>query len=225
MERVFRNRREAGQVLASLLAGYRERPDVVVLGLPRGGVPVAYEIATALHAPLDVMVVRKLGVPGHEELAMGAIASGGVQVVNEEVVRHLGLTSPILSSVAAIEQRELARRERAYRGERPPVTVEGRTVILVDDGLATGSTMRAAVAALRQRHPAQVVVAVPTAAPETCEELRQEVDEIVCAMTPTPFYGVGEWYEEFGQTSDEEVRDLLERVAPALNSGREEQRK
>jgi putative phosphoribosyl transferase len=220
MERVFRNRREAGQVLASLLAGYRGRPDVAVLGLPRGGVPVAYEIATALHAPLDVMVVRKLGVPGHEELAMGAIASGGVQVVNEEVVRHLGITSPILASVAAIEQQELARRERAYRGERPPATVEGRTVILVDDGLATGSTMRAAVAALRRRHPTQVVVAVPTAAPETCEELRQEVDEIVCAMTPTPFYGVGEWYEEFGQTSDEEVRDLLERASPALNSGK-----
>ena len=222
MERVFRNRREAGQVLASLLAGYRGRPDVAVLGLPRGGVPVAYEIATALHAPLDVMVVRKLGVPGHEELAMGAIASGGVQVVNEEVIRHLGITSPILASVAAIEQQELARRERAYRGERPPVTVEGRTVILVDDGLATGSTMRAAVAALRRRHPTQVIVAVPTAAPETCEELRQEVDEIVCAMTPTPFYGVGEWYEEFGQTSDEEVRDLLERAAPALNSGKDQ---
>jgi predicted phosphoribosyltransferase len=219
MERVFRNRREAGQVLASLLAAYRGRPDVVVLGLPRGGVPVAYEIATALHAPLDVMVVRKLGVPGHEELAMGAIASGGVQVVNEDVVRHLGLTPAILTSVAAIEAQELARREQAYRGERPPVAVEGRTVILVDDGLATGSTMRAAVAALRRRHPARIIVAVPTAAPETCEELKQEVDEIVCAMTPTPFYGVGEWYEEFGQTSDDEVRDLLERAAPALNRG------
>jgi putative phosphoribosyl transferase len=219
MERVFRNRREAGQVLASLLAAYRGRPDVVVLGLPRGGVPVAYEIATALHAPLDVMVVRKLGVPGHEELAMGAIASGGVQVVNEDVVRHLGLTPAILTSVAAIERQELARREQAYRGERPPVAVEGRTVILVDDGLATGSTMRAAVAALRRRHPARIIVAVPTAAPETCEELKQEVDEIACAMTPTPFYGVGEWYEEFGQTRDDEVRDLLERAAPALNRG------
>ncbi len=217
MERVFRNRREAGQVLASLLAGYRGRPGVVVLGLPRGGVPVAYEIATALHAPLDVMVVRKLGVPGHEELAMGAIASGGVQVINEEVVRHLGLTPGIMASVAAIEQQELARREQAYRGKRPPVTIEGRTVILVDDGLATGSTMRAAVAALRRRHPTRVVVAIPTAAPEPCEELKQEVDEIVCAMTPTPFYGVGEWYEEFDQTSDEEVRDLLERAAPVLN--------
>jgi predicted phosphoribosyltransferase len=219
MERVFRNRREAGEVLAGLLAGYRDRADVVVLGLPRGGVPVAYEIARALHAPLDVMVVRKLGVPGHEELAMGAIASGGVQVVNEDVVRHLGLTPAVLSSVAAVEQQELARRELAYRGERPPVTIEGRTVILVDDGLATGSTMRAAVAALRRRHPARVVVAVPTAAPETCEDLKQEVDDMVCAMTPVPFYGVGEWYETFDQTRDEEVRDLLERASPALPRG------
>jgi predicted phosphoribosyltransferase len=213
MERVFRNRREGGQVLAGLLAGYRGRPDTVVLGLPRGGVPVAYEIATALHAPLDVMVVRKLGVPGHEELAMGAIASGGVQVINEEVVRHLGLTPAILAAVAAVEQQELARREQAYRGGRLPVAIEGRTVILVDDGLATGSTMRAAVTALRRRRPAGIVIAVPIAAHETCEELRLEVDEIVCAMTPTPFYGVGEWYEEFDQTRDEEVRDLLERAA------------
>jgi predicted phosphoribosyltransferase len=220
MAYMFRNRREAGQVLASLLAGYRGHPDVVVLGLPRGGVPVAYEIATALHAPLDVMVVRKLGVPGHEELAMGAIASGGVQVVNEDVVRHLGLTPSILASVATIEQQELARREHAYRGERSSVPVEGRTVILVDDGLATGSTMRAAVAALRRRDPDRIVVAVPVAAPETCEDLKREVDDIVCAMTPTPFYGVGEWYEEFDQTRDEEVRDLLERAAPALDRGR-----
>jgi predicted phosphoribosyltransferase len=220
MAYMFRNRREAGQVLASLLAGYRGHPDVVVLGLPRGGVPVAYEIATALHAPLDVMVVRKLGVPGHEELAMGAIASGGVQVVNEDVVRHLGLTPSILASVATIEQQELARREHAYRGERSSVPVEGRTVIMVDDGLATGSTMRAAVAALRRRDPDRIVVAVPVAAPETCEDLKREVDDIVCAMTPTPFYGVGEWYEEFDQTRDEEVRDLLERAAPALDRGR-----
>lgn len=219
MERIFRNRREAGQVLASLLAGYSVRSDVVVLGLPRGGVPVAYEIAMALHVPLDVMVVRKLGVPGHEELAMGAIATGGVQVINEDVVQHLGLSPAILASVAAVEQSELARREQAYRGGRPPVEVEGRTVILVDDGLATGSTMRAAVAALRRRHPARVVVAVPTAAPETCEGLTREVDDIVCAMTPTPFYGVGEWYEIFDQTGDEEVRDLLERAAPAFHRG------
>ena len=216
MEGVFRNRREAGQVLADLLAGYRDCPGVVVLGLPRGGVPVAYEIATVLHAPLDVMVVRKLGVPGHEELAMGAIASGGIQVVNDDVVRHLGITPAILASVAAVEQHELARRERTYRGERPPVSVEDRTVILVDDGLATGSTMRAAVAALRRRHPARIVVAVPTAAPETCEELRADVDDIVCAMTPTPFYGVGQWYEIFDQTRDDEVRDLLARAAPAF---------
>lgn len=220
MERVFQDRREAGQVLAAMLSGYRDRPDVVVLGLPRGGVPVAYEIATSLRAPLDVMVVRKLGVPGHEELAMGAIASGGVQVVNEEVVRYLSLPPAVLASVAGMEQQELARRERVYRGERPPLAVERRTVILVDDGLATGSTMRAAVTALRRRHPARIVIAVPTAAPETCEELKRDVDEIVCAMTPTPFFGVGQWYEKFDQTSDEEVRELLERAAPVANLGK-----
>jgi putative phosphoribosyl transferase len=217
MERVFRDRREAGQVLATMLSGYRDDPDVVVLGLPRGGVPVAYEIAVTLHVALDVMVVRKLGVPGHEELAMGAIASGGVQVINEDVVRYLNLTPAVLASVAAVEQEELARREQAYRGERPPVAVDGRTVILVDDGLATGSTMRAAVTALRRRRPARIVIAIPTAAPETCEELKLEVDEIVCPMTPAPFYGVGQWYEVFDQTPDEEVRDLLERAAQALN--------
>lgn len=219
MERVFRDRREAGQVLATMLSGYRDDPDVVVLGLPRGGVPVAYEIAVTLHVALDVMVVRKLGVPGHEELAMGAIASGGVQVINEDVVRYLNLTPAVLASVAAVEQEELARREQAYRGERPPVAVDGRTVILVDDGLATGSTMRAAVTALRRRRPARIVIAIPTAAPETCEELKLEVDEIVCPMTPAPFYGVGQWYEVFDQTPDEEVRDLLERAAQALNRG------
>jgi predicted phosphoribosyltransferase len=210
MDYVFRNRHEAGRLLAGRLAAYADRADVVILALPRGGVPVAFEIAAALNAPLDVMVVRKLGVPGHEELAMGAIATGGVQVINEEVVRHLGLTPAVLASVAAIERHELARRERTYRGERSPVTVEGRTVILVDDGLATGSTMRAAVAALRKRGPARIVVAVPTAAPETCEEFKVEVDEMVCATTPTPFYGVGQWYDDFSQTTDEEVRDLLE---------------
>lgn len=215
MDYVFRHRQEAGRLLAGRLADYADRADVVILALPRGGVPVAFEIASALHAPLDVMVVRKLGVPGHEELAMGAIASGGVQVINEEVVRHLGLTPAVLASVAAIEQDELARREQTYRGERSPVTVEGRTVILVDDGLATGSTMRAAVAALRRRAPARIVVAVPTAAPETCEELKAEVDEMVCATTPTPFYGVGQWYDDFSQTTDEEVRDLLEQAAPS----------
>jgi putative phosphoribosyl transferase len=220
MDYVFRNRQEAGRLLIGRLVAYADRTDVVILALPRGGVPVAFEIASALHAPLDVMVVRKLGVPGHEELAMGAIASGGVQVINEEVVRHLGLTPAVLASVAAIERHELARREQTYRGERSPVTVEGRTVILVDDGLATGSTMRAAVAALRKRGPARIVVAVPTAAPETCEELKAEVDEMVCATTPTPFYGVGQWYDDFSQTTDEEVRNLLEQAAPVSNSGK-----
>ena len=215
MDRVFRDRHEAGRLLAERLAGYADRPDVVILALPRGGVPVAFEIAAALHVPLDVMVVRKLGVPGHEELAMGAIASGGVQVVNQDVVRHLGLSSAVLESVAATEYQELSRRERAYRGSRESTSVEGRTVILVDDGLATGSTMRAAVAALRKRGPARIVVAVPTAAPETCEELKTDVDEMVCATTPTPFYGVGQWYEDFSQTTDEEVRDLLAQAAPS----------
>jgi putative phosphoribosyl transferase len=215
MDHVFRDRHEAGRLLAERLAVYADRPDVVVLALPRGGVPVAFEIAAALHIPLDVMVVRKLGVPGYEELAMGAIASGGVQVVNEEVVRNLRLSPAVLESVAAMEHQELARRERLYRGERGPADVEGRTVILVDDGLATGSTMRAAVAALRQRRPARIVIAVPTAAPETCEELKAEVDEMVCATTPTPFYGVGQWYDDFSQTTDEEVRELLEQTAPS----------
>jgi len=220
MDRVFRDRHEAGRLLAERLAAYTDRSDVVILALPRGGVPVAFEIAAALHVPLDVMVVRKLGVPGHEELAMGAIASGGVQVVNQEVVRHLGLSPAVLESVAATEYRELTRREQAYRGSHGPASVEGRTVILVDDGLATGSTMRAAVAALRQRSPARIVIAVPTAAPETCEELKAEVDEMVCATTPTPFYGVGQWYDDFSQTTDDEVRDLLDRATGVSNSER-----
>jgi putative phosphoribosyl transferase len=213
MDHVFRDRHEAGRLLAERLAAYTGRSDVVILALPRGGVPVAFEIAAVLHVPLDVMVVRKLGVPGHEELAMGAIASGGVQVVNQEVVRHLGLSQAVLESVAATEYQELTRRERVYRGSHGAAIVEGRTVILVDDGLATGSTMRAAVAALRRRGPTRIVIAVPTAAPETCEELKTEVDEIVCATTPTPFYGVGQWYDDFSQTTDEEVRDLLEQAA------------
>jgi len=220
MDHVFRDRHEAGRLLAGRLAVYADRPDVVVLALPRGGVPVAFEIAAALRVPLDIMVVRKLGVPGHEELAMGAIASGGVKVVNQEVVQYLGLSQAVLESVAATEYQELTRREQAYRGSQGPTIVEGRTVILVDDGLATGSTMRAAVAALRGRHPARIVIAVPTAAPETCEELKVEVDEIVCATTPTPFYGVGQWYDDFSQTTDEEVRDLLERATAVSNSER-----
>ena len=209
--RPFRDRSEAGRLLAAKLAAYANRPDVLVLALPRGGVPVAYEVARALGAPLDVFLVRKLGVPGHEELAMGAVATGGVRVLNDQVVRALRIPDYVIDAVAAQEQQELARRERLYRGGRPPPDVRGRTVILVDDGLATGATMHAAIKALRQLQPARLVVAVPTAAPETCEALRAEVDEVICAITPEPFYAVGLWYEDFSQTTDEEVRDLLAR--------------
>jgi len=182
-----------------------------VLALPRGGVPVAYEVARALNAPLDVFLVRKLGVPGYEELAMGAIATGGVRVLNDQLVGGLRIPDYIVDEVAASEQQELTRRERLYRGDRPAPDVRGRTVILVDDGLATGATMLAAVKALRQQQPARIVVAVPTASPETCEQLRAEVDDIICAITPEPFHAVGLWYEDFSQTKDEEVRDLLAR--------------
>src|SRR4051794_7001715 len=210
---LFEDRREAGQAMAENLKTYANRPDVMVLALPRGGVPVAYEVAKALNAPLDVFLVRKLGVPGQEELAMGAIASGGVRVLNEEVVRTLGIPDEVVDAVAAQEQRELERRDRLYRGKRPAPQVEGRTVILVDDGLATGSTMRAAVAALRRQRPARIVVAVPVGAPQTCEDFRDEADEAVCARTPEPFHAVGAWYEDFSQTTDEEVRELLGRAA------------
>jgi erythromycin esterase-like protein/predicted phosphoribosyltransferase len=207
----FRNRNEAGRLLANKLTAYANRPDVLVLALPRGGVLVAYEVARALGAPLDVFVVRKLGVPGHEELAMGAIATGGVRVLNDQIVQRLRIPEYIVDAVAAREQPELRRRERLYRGGRPPPQVRGRTVILVDDGLATGATMRAAIMALRQLQPARIVVAIPTGSPETCEELKAEVDEVVCAITPDPFLAVGHWYEDFSQTTDEEVRDLLAR--------------
>jgi predicted phosphoribosyltransferase len=210
---LFRDRTDAGRRLAESLGAYADRPDVLVLALPRGGVPVAYEVAERLKAPLDLFLVRKLGVPGHEELAMGAIASGGVRVTNDHVVSYLRIPGEVIDVVAAEEQRELERRERAYRGGRPPPDVRGKTVILVDDGLATGSTMRAAAAALREQGPARIVVAVPVSAPETCEEFRAEVDEIVCAVTPQPFRGVGMWYEDFSQTTDEEVRELLARAA------------
>jgi putative phosphoribosyl transferase len=213
--RFFRDRREAGRLLAAKLAAYANRPDVIVLALPRGGVPVAYEVARALNAPLDIFLVRKLGVPGYEELAMGAIATGGVRVLNDQLVGGLRIPDYIVDEVAASEQQELARRERLYRGDRPAPDVRGRTVILVDDGLATGATMLAAVKALRQQQPARIVVAVPTAAPETCEQLRAEVDDIICAITPEPFHAVGLWYEDFSQTTDEEVRDLLARSAEA----------
>jgi len=210
-QRPFRDRTEAGRLLAAKLTAYANRPDVIVLALPRGGVPVAYEVARALNAPLDVFLVRKLGVPGYEELAMGAIATGGVRVLNDQLVGGLRIPDYIVDEVAASEQQELARRERLYRGDRPAPDVRGRTVILVDDGLATGATMLAAVKALRQQQPARIVVAVPTASPETCEQLRAEVDDIICAITPEPFHAVGLWYEDFSQTKDEEVRDLLAR--------------
>ena len=208
----FRNRSDAGRFLAEKLKAYADQPDALVLALPRGGVPVAYEVAMALKAPLDVFLVRKLGVPGHEELAMGAIASGGVCVLNEGVVNYLHIPAEVIDHVAAAEQQELERRERLYRGDRPPLDVRGRTVILIDDGLATGSTMRAAATALRAQQPARLVVAVPVAAAETCNEFRAEVDEIICASTPEPFYAVGLWYEDFSQTSDDEVRELLARA-------------
>lgn len=209
----YEDRRHAGRTLASALSDYAGRPDVTVLALPRGGVPVAYEVARQLGAPLDVFIVRKLGVPGHEELAMGALASGDVQVLNGRVVAELGIPESAIKAVVAAEKQELARRERAYRGNRPPLEVSGRTVILVDDGLATGSTMRAVVAGLRQRGPERIVVGVPIAAPSTCQEFASEVDDIVCAMTPEPFYAVGLWYADFTQTTDEEVRQLLEATA------------
>ena len=206
----FRDRIDAGRQLAKRLSRFADRSDVVVLALPRGGVPVGYEVARALHAPLDVFLVRKLGLPGHEELAMGAIATGGVRVVNDEVVRRLGVPEAMIDEVAAEELKELKRRERSYRADRSAPNVKDRTVILVDDGLATGSTMRAAVAALRLLHPAWIVVAVPVGAADTCATLAEEADEVVCVSMPEPFYAVGSWYEDFGQTSDDEVRALLD---------------
>lgn len=213
MER-FQNRVDAGRQLAAQLAHYADQPDVLVLGLPRGGVPVAAEIAAALHAPLDVLLVRKLGAPGREELAIGAIATGGAQVLNEDVVRLSGISEEEIEPIARRERQELERREREYRGSRPPPEIQGRTVILVDDGLATGATMRAAVAATRQLQPKRIVVAVPAGAPEAARELGREADEVVCVMTPEPYYSVGTWYEDFAQTTDEDVRALLSNARP-----------
>jgi len=214
----FRDRTEAGRQLARELSDYVGRSDIIVLGLPRGGVPVAYEVARALGAPLDVFVVRKIGLPQHEELAMGAIASGGARVLSEDVIRMYGVSRDDIERVTAVESRELARRERQYRGDRPFPDLSGKTVILVDDGLATGSSMRVAVLALRQEKPKAIVVAVPVAAAETCEAFRDVSDDIVCAITPEPFYAVGLWYEDFSQTSDEEVHDLLDRARKSLGT-------
>jgi putative phosphoribosyl transferase len=211
--RVFADRTQAGQSLARQLAGYKGRDGLVILGLPRGGVVVAFEVAKALDAPLDVYVVRKLGVPGQEELAFGAIATGGVRVLNPDVVRAAGLDQAQIDAVAAREQTEMERRERAYRGDSVPHELAGKTVILVDDGLATGASMRTAIRSLQAHHPAWIAMAVPTAPRSTCLDLEREVDEAVCVMTPEPFFGVGQWYTDFSQTSDAEVIDLLRAAA------------
>jgi len=216
--RAFQDRRDAGRALAAALRKYAGRDDVVVLALPRGGVPVAYEVAKALGAPLDLFLVRKLGTPGHRELAMGAIASGGVRVLNDDVVRWYGIPKDAIEAVAREEERELVRRERAYREGRESVPIEGRLAVLVDDGLATGSTMRAAVKAVRQLGPSSVVVAVPVGARETCDELSAIADEVACLRTPEPFAAVGQWYLDFDQTTDEEVRRLLSDHADALTT-------
>jgi len=209
----FRDRTEAGQVLARCLQQYKNQPDVLILGLPRGGVPVAYEVARELNAPLDVFIVRKLGVPGHEELGMGAIATGGVRILQDGIVRELGISPETIEAVSAREQAEIERRERLYRGDRPAPTIKGRTVVIVDDGLATGSTMKAAIQAVRQQDPRQVIVAVPTAPSETCEQLKESADHVVCALTPEPFFSVGGSYADFTQITDEEVRDLIASAA------------
>jgi predicted phosphoribosyltransferase len=210
--RSFRDRAAAGRELAAKLAHHRDSPLVLILGLPRGGVPVAFEVAQALHAPLDVFLVRKLGVPGHEELAMGAIANGSVCVLNNEVIRELAIARHALDEIVEDERRELRRRERAYRGNRRPPDPRGQIAILVDDGLATGSTMRAAVAALRRQGPARIVVAAPVGALSTCAELESQADEVICVRKPHPFRAVGRWYRDFVQISDEEVRELLARA-------------
>lgn len=206
----FPNRLAAGRLLGAAVAErYKGRPNLLVLGLPRGGVPVAYGVAAALGAPLDVFIVRKLGVPGHEELAMGAIASGGVRVLNRDVLEYVPVSDKAMEAVTVREQRELERRERAFRGDKPPLDVRGKVVIVVDDGLATGSTMRAAVQALRQMEPEAIVVAVPVAAPSTCRDFQREADDVLCLSTPEPFEAVGLWYEDFEQTTDAEVHELL----------------
>jgi putative phosphoribosyl transferase len=212
---LFQDRFEAGRILASKLSEFSGRSDVVVLALPRGGVPVGYEVARELQAPLDVFVVRKLGTPGQEELAMGALAPGGITVLNQQVIQALGIPQQTIDAVVAREERELERREREYRDGRPAANIRGKITILVDDGLATGSSMRVAAKALRKEAAAQIVVAVPVASPSTCAEFETEVDKVVCATTPEPFWAVGQWYRDFSQTTDEEVRELLARAAAA----------
>ncbi len=210
MEKGFHDRTEAGRLLAEKLAHYAHRDDVIVLGLPRGGVPVAFEVAQALHAPLDVFIVRKLGVPGYDEVAMGAIASGGVRVLNRNVIMELRDADAVLADVTQRESIELERREREYREGRPPPDLRGKVIILVDDGLATGATMRAAVTALRKLKVGRIVAAVPVAAPESCARFSQEVDEVACIIAPAGFRSVGQFYHDFSQTTDDEVRELLE---------------
>ena len=213
---IFSNRKEAGRRLAEQLRDYANRKDVIVLGIPRGGVPVAFEVAKMLKVPLDVLVLRKLGVPGHEELGFGAIASGGIRALNSQIVEALRISPWDIELVTNRERKELTRREHAYRGHRPPLNLRGFTVILVDDGIATGSGMRVAVGALRQMQPAQVVIAVPVAPGPTCDRLRSEVDKLVCLSMPEPFYGVGQFYFDFSQVSDQEVNELLDRAAQEI---------
>jgi predicted phosphoribosyltransferase len=218
MER-FKDRKDAGRVLARKLSAYAGQTDVLILALPRGGVPVAYEVALALNAPLDIFLVRKLGLPGREELAIGAIASGGIRVLNEDIIRALGVPEEVINIVARNELQELQRREHNYRGDRPTPELRSRKVILIDDGLATGASMRAAVVGVRAQHPARIIIAVPAAAPELCDAFQFEVDEMVCAMTPEPFYGLSRWYEDFSQTNDEEVRMFLREANHQLLHG------
>ena len=214
---IFTDRTDAGRQLANALGEYADTGNVVVLALPRGGVPVAYEVAKALHTPLDVMVVRKLGVPGHEELAMGAIASGNIRVINEDIVRYLNISQQGIDEVAESERLELERRERLYRGEKATCEVRGKTIILVDDGIATGATMRAAIGAIKLQQPAHLVVAVPTSALDTYNTISREVDRMICLSTPEPYIAVGRWYRNFSQTSDEEVTRLLEKASEKMN--------
>lgn len=212
MQLPFKNRIEAGRLLAGALKPYAGRPDVLILALPRGGVPVAFEVAQALSLPLDLMIVRKLGMPGQEELAMGAVATGGIKVLNQALIKNLNISEIVLDSVVDKERKELERRERVYRGELPAPEINNRRIILIDDGLATGATMRAAVSALQQQKPASIIVAIPVAPPDTVEKLRKEADEVICLAAPEAFFAIGTWYEDFSQTSDEEVGDLLVRA-------------